>query len=348
MRSATFTLSILAFCFASIATAQPTNWYYDQSTRYGTFRHYSNGGSKLITTFRGQRDYAAEAAETQRRVEESAAERKRQRQLELDRMRKAQYPASQPSNTTRNPPPTTYNPSPEEIARRQKEKDDAQYQEYEKKLETAESVSHQGLLLNFMYHLKPNDEIAMRLIAINAQEGNVGGIEYHWKKFSEASRSIYGEAVDAAFSSAYFRNGRYESALFNLDRLKTNDLNSFSESLYCRLQLGKWEELKTSFAKNIAAFPQLSPVAHHLSDGFTALQAGVTDTSKTAVTAAALYQFAVARRESHVMDVANILALDVAVRLAPANATYREERFNANAVLNFKVAMEEDYQFFNK
>lgn len=344
MRAITFSLSILAVCFASIATAQSTNWYYDQSTRYGTFRHYSNGGSKLISG----RDYAAEIATAQREARQMTEDRLKQRQLELERMRKVLYPASQPSNTTRNPPPTTYNPSPEEIARRKKEKDDAQYQEYEKKMETAESISVQGLLLNFMYHLKPSDEIAMRLIAINAQEGNVDGISYHWNNFTEASQSANRDAVYAAYSSAYFRNGRYESALFNLNRLKTHDLNSFSESLYCRLHLGKWEELKTSFAKNIAAFPELSPVAHHLSDAFTALQGGVTDTSKTAVTAAALYQFAVTRRESHLMDVANILALDVAVRLAPANATYREERFNANAVLNFKAAMEEDYQYFNK
>ena len=44
-----FALITLAVCCASNAAAQNTNWYYDQSTRYGTFRHYSNGGSKLIS-----------------------------------------------------------------------------------------------------------------------------------------------------------------------------------------------------------------------------------------------------------------------------------------------------------
>ena len=56
-------LGLIAF---SRVKAQEKNYYYDQTTRYGTFRHYSNGGTKLVTTFRGQQDYAGQMAESYR------------------------------------------------------------------------------------------------------------------------------------------------------------------------------------------------------------------------------------------------------------------------------------------
>lgn len=348
MRAITFSLSILAVCFASIATAQSTNWYYEQTTRYGTFRHYENG-SKLVLTMRGQRDYASEIAAAQEEGRRMTEERQRQRQVELERMRKAQYATSQPSNTTRNPPPTTYNPSPEEIARRKKEKEDALYKDYEQRLEKAEDLWSQQFLMRQMYHLRPKDETALRLIASYTQDdGGVAAIDQVWERLSEASQAAHRETVYAAMASASFREGSYKAALHRLDQLKTHDQNSFTESLNCRLRLSRWDELTASLAKDIVAFPELSPIAEHLAAAATALQAGVTDTSRTSATAAALYQFALARRGKHLMDGANLVALEAAVRLVPENATYREERFNSNAVLRFKKAMEEDYQFFNK
>ena len=63
--------------------AQQKDYYYENQTRYGTFRNYVNGGSKLVSG----RDYAAEMAKSQEEARQMTAERQRQRQLELERMR---------------------------------------------------------------------------------------------------------------------------------------------------------------------------------------------------------------------------------------------------------------------
>ena len=340
MRTIHCTLGILAVCFALSIQAQSTNWYYEHTTRYGTFRH-SAYGSKLISG----PDYGAQIAEAQREGQRMTEERIRRRQAELERMRKAQYETAQPSSPTRNPPPSTYNPSPEETARRKKEKEDAEYIKYEKELPNAQNLFVQQSILRSMYTLRPKEETALRLIATYTQDGNVDAISRLWDGFSEKAKSVHRELVYAAFGSAFFRNADYRYALHYLDRLQSHDLNSFSERMYCRIKLGQWDSLKIAATKDIAAFPELSPVAPHLSNAIDMLQAGIADTSNTSMTAAAFYQFAVARRESLLMDNANLLAIDIAVRLVPQNSTYREERFNVNAVFKFKAAMDEDYRF---
>ncbi len=73
-------LGLIAF---SQVQAQQKDYYYENQTRYGTFRNYVNGGSKLVSG----RDYAAEIAKSQEEARQMAAERQRQRQIELERMR---------------------------------------------------------------------------------------------------------------------------------------------------------------------------------------------------------------------------------------------------------------------
>lgn len=57
-------IGILTFlcllCFNEVI-AQSKDYYYENQTRYGTFRNYVNGGSKLV----GGTDYAAEMANSQ-------------------------------------------------------------------------------------------------------------------------------------------------------------------------------------------------------------------------------------------------------------------------------------------
>lgn len=65
--------------------AQQKDYYYENQTRYGTFRHYVNGGAKLVSG----RDYAAEMAAAQEEARRMSAERQKQRQIELERMRNA-------------------------------------------------------------------------------------------------------------------------------------------------------------------------------------------------------------------------------------------------------------------
>lgn len=92
------------FCFllciltATSLFAQSKDYYYENQTRYGTFRNYVNGGSKLVSG----RDYAAEMAKSQEEARQMAAERQRQRQLELERMRNS----SGNSQATENRQPT--------------------------------------------------------------------------------------------------------------------------------------------------------------------------------------------------------------------------------------------------
>jgi len=66
-------IALIAF---SRVQAQEKNYYYDQTTRYGTFRH-SNGGTKLVTTFRDQQDYAGQMAESYREAARAQEERER-------------------------------------------------------------------------------------------------------------------------------------------------------------------------------------------------------------------------------------------------------------------------------
>ncbi|GAB1454477.1 hypothetical protein MASR2M47_45330 [Draconibacterium sp.] len=73
-------IGLIAF---SQVQAQQKDYYYDNQTRYGTFRHYVNGGSKLVSG----RDYGAEIAKSQQEARQMTAEKERQRQLELERMR---------------------------------------------------------------------------------------------------------------------------------------------------------------------------------------------------------------------------------------------------------------------
>ncbi len=73
-------LGLIAF---SQVRAQQKDYYYENQTRYGTFRNYVNGGSKLISGT----DYAADIAKSQEEARQMAAERQRQRQIELERMR---------------------------------------------------------------------------------------------------------------------------------------------------------------------------------------------------------------------------------------------------------------------
>lgn len=323
------------------ASAQSTNWYYDQSTRYGTFRHYSNGGSKLISGI----DYAAGIAISQQEAKQMTADRERQRQIEYERMRQAQYPKA---NASQNAPAISNGPTPAELTRQQQVKAEARYRENEQRLEQAENTDVQWLILNEMQRHRPNDATVLRMIAIAAHRGNADLVERLSKDLSDASEAANREAVEAASGSAYFRTMKWESALRHLGRLQTQDLNSTAEILCSRLRLNQWNELKTGLQRGSAAFPELSPLADHLSAAIAAMEQGERDTTKTAVTAAALHRFAVMRRESRRIDCVNILALDAAVRLAPENATYREERFNSNAFLQLKQAMEEDFQFFNK
>lgn len=81
----------LFLCFGLIVfsqvQAQQKDYYYENQTRYGTFRNYVNGGSKLVTTFRGETDYTAGMGAGQQEVKRMTAERERQRQIEFERMR---------------------------------------------------------------------------------------------------------------------------------------------------------------------------------------------------------------------------------------------------------------------
>lgn len=80
----TYILSLLClFCFNEVI-AQSNDYYYENQTRYGTFRNYVNGGSKLVSGI----DYAGEIAKSQEESKRREEERQRQRQLELERMGK--------------------------------------------------------------------------------------------------------------------------------------------------------------------------------------------------------------------------------------------------------------------
>ncbi len=94
----------LFLCFGLIAfsqvQAQQKDYYNENQTRYGTFRNYVNGGSKLVTTFRGETDYTAGMGAGQQEVKRMTAERERQRQIEFERMRNSSKSNQSNSNQT--------------------------------------------------------------------------------------------------------------------------------------------------------------------------------------------------------------------------------------------------------
>lgn len=97
-KSKTYILPFLCLLCSNEVIAQSKDYYYENQTRYGTFRNYVNGGSKLVSG----RDYGAEIAKSQEETKRREEERQRQRQLELERMRKT-------SNNTQVTPSTVQN-----------------------------------------------------------------------------------------------------------------------------------------------------------------------------------------------------------------------------------------------
>lgn len=94
-----FKIYILTFlcllCFNEVI-AQSKDYYYENQTRYGTFRNYVNGGSKLVSGT----DYAAEMAKSQVEAQKVHAERQRQRQIELERMKNSSNSNEASANRT--------------------------------------------------------------------------------------------------------------------------------------------------------------------------------------------------------------------------------------------------------
>lgn len=332
-----------------VASAQNTNWYYDQSTQYGTFRHYSNGGTKLVTTFRGQRDYAGEMASSRQEAERMKAERERQRMIELERMGKERL---QQRNRGSIPPTGTpqknYGPTPADLARQEQQEKDRFYRQYEELLNNAKGLSDQVLILSEMCRLRPNDTTALRLFGVYSELGREEDMDRLHKSFSPSFVHANHDIIWAGWASESYRNGTYKLALVSLDLMKEPDLNSFTQNLCSRLRLHNWNELPALFEKYSSRFPELLSVAPKLATAFHYLKAGQIGTTEAKATAAELHRFAVARRETRIMDFVNIVVLDAAVSLDPENSVYREERFNSNSILQLKHAMQEDYDFFNK
>lgn len=344
-----FLFQILIAFGALTVSAQSTNWYYEQSTRYGTFRHYSNGGSKLVTTFRGERDYAAEMAESYREAARAKEERERQRMIELERMgRQRMAERNRGSVSSTGTPQKNYGPTPEDLAREEREKKDRFYRQYEELLNNAKSLSDQALILSEMNRLRPSETTALRLFGVYAELGREDDMDRLHKSFSPSFVAENYDVIWAGWGSESYRNGTYKLALHCLDKLNEPDLNSFTQNLCSRLRLQKWNELPALFEKYSSRFPELLAVAPKLATAFHYLKAGQFGTTEAKTTAVELHRFAVARRESRVLDFVNIVLLEAAVSLDPENSVYREERFNSNAILKLKEAMQEDYDFFNK
>jgi len=78
-----YSFVIIGLLTSSHLNAQQKDYYYENQTRYGTFRNYVNGGSKLISG----RDYTGEMATLYQEAKRMTAEREKQRKIDLDRMR---------------------------------------------------------------------------------------------------------------------------------------------------------------------------------------------------------------------------------------------------------------------
>jgi hypothetical protein len=89
MTSAKYILLFLGLIAFYQVQAQSKDYYYENQTRYGTFRNSSNGGSRLVTNFRGGTDYTDGMGAGQEEARRMTEERQRQRQIEFERMRNA-------------------------------------------------------------------------------------------------------------------------------------------------------------------------------------------------------------------------------------------------------------------
>lgn len=339
-------IALIAF---SRVQAQEKNYYYDQTTRYGTFRHYSNGGTKLVTTFRGQQDYAGQMAESYREAARAQEERERQRLIEMER--RGMERLQERNNRSYTPAGTlqkNYGPTPADLALQKQEEKDGFYRQYEELLNNAKGLPDQALILSEMHRLKPNDNTALRLFGVYAELGREEDMDRLHKSFSPSFVAENNDVIWAGWASSSYREGTYKLALHSLDKVKEPDLNSFTQNLCSRLRLHSWNELPALFEKYSNRFPELLPVVPQLTSAFNYLKDGKIGVAEAKETAAELHRFAVARRESRLMDFVNLVVLEAAVSLDPENSVYREERFNSNSILQLKYAMQEDYDFFNK
>lgn len=341
-----YILQLLFLLNVTVSKAQSTNWYYDQQTRYGTFRHYSNGGAKLITTSRGGRDYAGEMAASYQELVQMKEERERQRMIEIERMRRESL--QQGSSGSTSAVQKNYGPTPADLARQEQQEKDRFYKQYEELLHNANGLSNQALILSEMYKLRPNDTVALRLFGIYAKLGREEDMDRLNKSFSASFIAENHDIIWSGWGHKSYIAGTYKLVLMYLAKINEPDLNSFAQTLCSHLRLHNWNELPVLLEKYSSRFPELLSVSPKLTSAFRYLSARQIGTTEAKATAAELHQFAVTRRENRIMDFVNIVVLDAAVSLDPENSIYREERFNSNSILQLKPAMQEDYDFFSR
>jgi len=331
--------------------AQRSETYYDYQTRYGTFRSYSNGGSKMISGI----DYAAQQAQAQ----EATARARRERAANRNTQQKGQSQQS-----------SSYPSAAEEEARRKRNEENErqrqaqamaaaqaieqrklkQYNELKESFEKATELNDQILALQLMDGLFQSESNSLTLFGLYARTGNsneMGKLEGTY--FSESLKKQQADFIAACYGEAYYRKGDYTWAAMKLESLEVKDLNSFSQLLCSYMWLGQWTKANSLLASEDAKeLAPIQPILEALKSGISLMETSKKDTAEASATAAKMYAFALARREAHAIDFLNILALNIAVSLAPRNDIYREERFNCNAMQKDKVAMRADHYYFTK
>jgi len=333
------------------AEAQRSETYYDYQTRYGTFRSYSNGGSKMISGI----DYAAQQAQAQeataRARRERAANQNAQQNSQSNQSSSYSSAADDEARRKRNEEYERQRAAQARAAAEEKRRKDlASYNQLKLAYENSTDLNEQIVNLDFMQGIFPSEEQALTLFALLTR---AGASSQMWttetKYFSEGLKKTQADFIAACYGEAYYRQGDYTWAAMKLERLEVKDLNSYAQLLCSYIHLQQWNKLAAQLnSEEAGAMKALLPILQDLKSAVPLLETSKRDTAEAAAKAAKMYAFALARREGHAIDFLNILALDIAVILAPGNDTYREERFNCNAMQQDEFAMREDKYYFTK
>jgi len=300
-------------------------------------------------------DYAAQQAQSQeataRARREQAARRNAQQNSQSNQSSSYPSAAEEEARRKRNEENERQRAAQARAAAEEKRRKDlATYNRLKVSYENSTDLNEQIVRLDLMQGLFPSEEQALTLFGLLARAGassEMGTLQS--KYFSQGLKKTQADFIAACYGEAYYRKGDYAWAAMNLESLEIKDLNSYAQLLCCYLHLQQWDKLSAHLnSEEAAAMKALQPILQDLRSAVSLLQTSKKDSAEAAAKAAEMYAFALARREGHAIDFLNILALDIAVWLAPGNDTYREERFNCNAMQQDEFAMREDKYYFTK
>lgn len=331
-------------CFT--VCAQSTNYYYEQSTRYGTFHYYSNGGVKLVSG----RDYAAEIARSQQEFysrKESTTQISRE---QVDKRRRELYERERALNINRQQQEAANRERLKklelQLAEEKRLKTEADYMELKNILDSAPSLNDQIRLLEFMAEIKPVDEDLLILFGCMVKAGRPArALTTVLMKMSADFKEKRNEDINSGYIEAYIRQAEYENALERCN-WKFDDANIGAQHLYAAIQFKDYHRAMAVADSIEVYFSGAASLMSQLRKALQLFRNSEARIDEKSQLAELLYQYALQRRIDGKLDFMNLVLLTSSVRLDPKPVVYREERLYLNSIMNCHKEQAADEAYF--